>query len=589
MKYSSMIKELLKKCWLICVPYILLNIGLSFGIICNTSARTSLVDSFTSKSSDINEVLFYLIQNLIVVFVFVYLLPFLISFVEKNLHKLFSIVVSKAINFKKTYIPYAFFENSKINDVISLINDADINLFSFFRSCLEIIVALNQLIFCFLVLKDVGIINLIILVLFFVPVIFFSIYSASKYYDTWAKTAKLRRHCDYQRDVLTAKEYSLERILFDFSHFFKEKWRKEYNKVRSASIKEELKGSIRIQICGIIFCIYIVFFLIILLKNLVDGTITIGFFVSVISIIPMMLSNIIDNIAQNINIIIKSQKTVTKMKEFFNLSEESTCDDVVSDGTFQRIEFKNVSFKYPNSDRLVLENINLKLEHGKKYTIVGENGAGKTTLVNLLLGLYEPVSGEILIDGRNLSTYKHSDLHKLISPLLQNPQKFSLSVFENIGVGNIDTIQQPEKIREAIEKVKASVLVDKLKYKYNTILDSSLENGQSLSGGEWQKIFLARLFVSEASMYILDEPSSSLDPVYENWLASNFYEMIKEKTCLIISHRLVFSKKSDEIIVVENGKICEKGNHVELIEKKGLYYKMYTAQESMYNEGEYNE
>lgn len=221
------------------------------------------------------------------------------------------------------------------------------------------------------------------------------------------------------------------------------------------------------------------------------------------------------------------------------------------------IQFHNVSFQYPASNRQGLTNISLNIPPGKKVALVGENGAGKTTLIKLLCRLYDPTEGSITYEGEDLRSFAISDLRRQIGVIFQDYAKYHLTAQENIWLGNIDLPPGDQRISEAARQSGADEVITKLPDNYETILGSWFEKGEELSIGQWQKIALARAFLRDAQILILDEPSSSLDAKAEEEIFQKFRQLIQGQTAILISHRLSTVKMSDHIYFLENGKIIE--------------------------------
>lgn len=247
-----------------------------------------------------------------------------------------------------------------------------------------------------------------------------------------------------------------------------------------------------------------------------------------------------------------------------------------------QIEFQNVSFRYPKGPA-VLTNISFKLKPGEHLAIVGPNGAGKSTLIKLLLRFYDPAQGQILINDNDLRDLKLDQWYKFIGTLFQDFTNFSFSVKDNILLGNAEVIDE-KKMRKAAQQSGAEEFIKEFPRKYNQRLGKQFEDGQELSVGQWQKLALARAFYEEAPVLILDEPTSSIDAEAEARIFDNLYEVYKDKTLILISHRFSTVKNADKIIVLQDGKITEEGNHAVLMEKNGVYARMFRKQAKGYIE-----
>ena len=242
-------------------------------------------------------------------------------------------------------------------------------------------------------------------------------------------------------------------------------------------------------------------------------------------------------------------------------------------------EFKNVSFKYPGTESYVLKNVNLKLNVNKRFAVVGQNGAGKTTLIKLLCRLYEPTEGEILLNGINIEKYDYAEYTSIFAVVFQEFKLFPLPLDENIAGSSV---VDEAKCMEVIEQVGLAETVKSWPNKQRTRLYKNLGDGINVSGGEAQKIAIARALYKDAPFVIMDEPTAALDPIAEAEVYENFNSMIHDKTAIFISHRMSSCKFCDEIVVFENGEIVQKGSHDKLIEEEGLYQKLWNAQAQYY-------
>ncbi|MBE6555991.1 MAG: ABC transporter ATP-binding protein [Ruminococcaceae bacterium] len=256
-------------------------------------------------------------------------------------------------------------------------------------------------------------------------------------------------------------------------------------------------------------------------------------------------------------------------------------------GCTHTIEFRNVSFSYPGTDRPVLDGINLFFRPGETVALVGLNGAGKTTLIKLLTRLYDPTEGEILLDGKDLRDYDPKELRHLFGILFQDFGKYAVSASDNIRFGDITRSSDSDEIRDAALRAGASEFIERLPDGYDTQLMRYFDrNGIELSGGQWQKLSVARAFYSNADIIILDEPTASLDPIAEQEVFRRFDELRGDKTTVFVSHRLSSATIASKIVVLDNGRVAEEGTHRELMEKNGKYAKLFRTQAERYLESE---
>lgn len=248
----------------------------------------------------------------------------------------------------------------------------------------------------------------------------------------------------------------------------------------------------------------------------------------------------------------------------------------------QGIEFRHVSFRYPGAEVDVLHDINLKIQPGERIALVGLNGAGKTTLIKLLTRLYDPTAGQILLDNIDLREYDITSLHQRFGVIFQDFVRYQFTVQENIGFGQVDALDNIERIKDAADRGGASPVIENLPNGYNTMLGRRWEKGQDLSGGQWQKIALARAFMREAEVLVLDEPTSALDAEAEYEVFQRFGELIEGRIAVLISHRFSTVRMADRIVVLSAGKILELGSHSELIELDGAYARLFNLQAEGY-------
>jgi ATP-binding cassette subfamily B protein len=248
----------------------------------------------------------------------------------------------------------------------------------------------------------------------------------------------------------------------------------------------------------------------------------------------------------------------------------------------QGFEFKNVSFTYPGTDRTVLRNFNFHLHPGERIALIGENGQGKTTVVKLITRLYDPSEGQILLDGVDLREYSLEDLHRHIGVIFQDFMRFEMTARENIAVGRVDQPHQQGDIESAAHKSLADTVVAKLSGGYEQILGRRFEGGVELSGGEWQKIALARAYLRDADLLILDEPTAALDARSELEVFERFAELTEGKMALLISHRFSTVRMADRIVVLSGGRLIEEGNHQQLMAQAGVYAEMFEMQAASY-------
>ena len=246
------------------------------------------------------------------------------------------------------------------------------------------------------------------------------------------------------------------------------------------------------------------------------------------------------------------------------------------------IAFRNVSFKYPGTDKWILRDVSFEVPARSKVAIVGENGAGKTTLVKLLARLYDPVEGEVRFDGRDLREYDLSELRGDVAVVFQDFFRYDLSAADNVGFGEVRALDDRDRIEAAAKQAGAHDIIEALPKGYDTVLGRTFDEGVDLSGGEWQHLAISRAFLSDAQILILDEPTAALDAFREHRLYEQVAELSMNKTVVFISHRFSTVRMADLIVVVEGGHVTEVGDHDALIARDGKYAKMFNTQAARY-------
>ncbi len=314
----------------------------------------------------------------------------------------------------------------------------------------------------------------------------------------------------------------------------------------------------------------------------ISGIISIGtlnFYISRINSLSESFKGLFKNLSQNFEdlLYVKDLFTVLNLKPIINKNTKGKKVELPF-----TIEFRDVWFKYPNSEKYVLKNFNLTIKPNQKIALIGENGAGKTTIVKLLARFYDVSKGKILINDQNLKEINLNYWRKNVGVLFQDFNRYAYTVKENIRLGNIDRPFEKEMFNLAINKSDAGKFIKKLDKKEKTILSKKFEGGTDLSTGQWQKIALSRAFFRNAPLLILDEPTSAIDPASEHKIFKQIHQFEKNKMAIMISHRFSTVRNADKIYVIDKGKIIESGSHKKLMTQKGKYVNLFTLQASAY-------
>lgn len=327
-------------------------------------------------------------------------------------------------------------------------------------------------------------------------------------------------------------------------------------------------------------CVYI-FILLITARRIFDNpAIGIGAFMLVFT----MAGQLQDVTAKIFTSAAQFMSDVMYMRDFFKLDEleyEARVQNAVANKRYD-IDFENVSFTYPDSEREILHSVSVHIREGEKVAIVGENGSGKTTFINLLCALYEPQSGNVKIGAKDVSQ-DISATRKTLSAVFQDFSKYEASIRDNITVSDIQKNADDIELEALARRTGAWEFIESQPNKFDEVVGSFSTTGNNLSGGQWQKIAITRCaYRDDAKIMILDEPTAALDPIAEADLYRNFTELTGDRTTILISHRLGITRLVDRILVFDDGRIVEDGNHTELMKHNGLYAKMYQAQAQWY-------
>lgn len=392
------------------------------------------------------------------------------------------------------------------------------------------------------------------------------------------------REKNYVGMLLTNREQMKELKIFKLTPFLMQRWEYWFMYVHKARIMHGLKMLIPILVINLPRVVaFIVSFLVLAWQLSKVGS-DVGTFTTIV-IVLITLFNSITDFGEHIREMSEGNKYLEEVLQILKLpNHESSNSYLILPDEFNpgNIEFKNVSFTYPNQKVEVLKNVSFTINSGEKVAIVGKNGSGKSTLIKLLLGLYTPTSGDILIDGINLKKINPADRVKYMSAVFQDYGKYALTVRENVGLGNIDNIDDTEAINKAIYEGGAFKFVETLSNKLETPLGKIIPGGHEPSGGEWQRIAISRGLINDSQVLVFDEPTSAIDPISEVILYEKIMKIVSNKTSVLVTHRLGSVKACDRIVVLEKGELIEEGTHLSLLNTDTAYSKMFKAQADWY-------
>ena len=535
----------------------------------------------------------------IVTFSIISLLAFryLISFINKYLSVFNNQYLSRIIRYKiENHLTYKFNEKTASLDIAHFDNPETYNLLqkatrnypgriiSFYENLIYSVFSIFGFIGAVLALLPFGSWIPAIIIATAFPAFYIKNKFGRKEWSVFNSNTLISKELGYVSDILEDVKSLKELKIFRAGPLLLKKLKNLQEEVYGTLIKP-IKGYGKWIILPT-FINAVVFFILIYIKlpATAAGLITIGSFTFYISMLDNALMQA-DNMLSQMSNLLEENRYVGYY--FDALKIPKLIKEAVPGHSFDnieppKIEFQGVSFKYDNGP-LILKNISFQLEPGKHLAIVGSNGAGKTTLIKLLLRFYDPLKGDIQINDYNLKDLKIDNWYRFVSILFQDFNQYAFTVKENIMIGNPGLISD-KKMREAAEKASASEFIDELPKKFNQRLGKRFEEGIDLSQGQWQKLALARAFYEEAPILILDEPTSAIDSDAEAEIFNNLYNVYKNKTLILVSHRFSTVRNADKIIVLKKGQIIEEGNHEELMDENGVYARMFRKQAEGYEE-----
>ncbi len=394
----------------------------------------------------------------------------------------------------------------------------------------------------------------------------------------------IRRELDYLRVLGGSREAAKELKLFGLKDFLIQRFTRLSDQIYNENVDLARRRLIAGSFLSMVGTAGYYSAYVYVIWRTVTGALTIGMLTFLTGAIVQASSNI-QQVFSTLSSIADQALFLTDLLAFFEMQptiRSKTNALPAPRPILQGFEFRNVSFRYPGTSRMVLNGLNVTLRVGERVALVGENGEGKTTLVKLMTRLYDPVEGQVLLDGVDLREYSLEDLYREIGVIFQDFMRYEMTARENIAVGQISEISNTALLQMAAHKSLASGVIDRLPHEYEQMLGRRFETGVDLSGGEWQKVALARAYLRDAQVLILDEPTAALDARSEFEVFQRFAELTTGKTALFISHRFSTVRMAQRILVLENGRIAEDGSHDELFTLGGRYAEMFEMQAASY-------
>lgn len=502
------------------------------------------------------------------------------SIIESKLKDKMQLYIDLEIMNKYNKLEAGFYDDPLNMDTLDVVKNSKMMICEGVLQLVEIIKTIVNFILMAIVLVSISPIVTFVYVLLLIPQVTSStkLDTLLNMYDVEA--TKEKRKKDYYRSILISKKYAKDLRVYRIRDFIIEKYNAEWQKIlkdKNDICAKTFSQIYRNEILEVIgYLIMIVF----VIYKAIYGAATIGDISVVVNATRPCSEAFKDFYVKYKNF---RSVVVTRLKmyvDFINKTDKDQ-DGVISCSTIDNIEFCNVYFKYPFGTEYILEDISFKINSGTKNAIVGKNGEGKSTIIKLLLRLYRPEKGNILINGINIEEYSIKSLRERFSACFQDVSRYALTVEENITFK--ERKLSPDKLNylTTFSGIYDKIVLFEQKYEAELTKEFS-DNGEELSGGQWQMLAISRSLCKNADFLVFDEPSSALDAITEDRIMELFTKLSKEKTILVISHRLSCLQDYDQIIVLNNNKIEEIGNHKQLMQNGGLYSKMYSLQKDKY-------
>jgi len=416
-----------------------------------------------------------------------------------------------------------------------------------------------------------------------------SVFSEKRFVEViyrWQKNhTPKERKMNYIMSIFTGRVFAKDVRLYDIQKYLLEK----YNSMWDGWFKDKrsttFKSSIYVMLLSTLPEIGAMVISLFIGIDIINGRLTIGDY----SLYTGLVGQLTSGLFMIITLTSKMHDNNLRLVNYNNFMKWESIikqkgSEIVTNP--MNIHFDDVSFKYPGTEQYILKNVSFSIYKNEKVAIVGSNGAGKSTIVKLLLRFYDPSGGKILVNGKDIKEYKLKEYRKHFSVMFQDYVGYAFTIRENITISDLNGKDDMAKAKNAAEKSGVNSIIDKCSSGLETYLTRQFEeDGRELSGGEWQKIALARTFFSDGTVIILDEPSAALDPEAEHQIFETFTELCKDKGAIFISHRLSNVTMADRIIVLDNGQIIEDGSHEELMKLKGRYAYLFSLQAERYKVG----
>lgn len=483
-------------------------------------------------------------------------------------------------------IPYAHIENQDSWNLIYRVkNHFSNNVTMLFYNVLSLLTLLINVIGVLaIIFLEVWWASFVILFVMF-PLSFLVRKSSKETYKGEVLVTERSRYADYLDHLLCNNKGVEERCFFGYGDYLNSTYKRYYEDAQKVRFQMKRVWYARMKLGSIVSSFAFATILFAFAQPVLTQRITIGFFSSISYAVFSLIQSLSWNLTSYIDHITMVFEYQKDLSSFLQLEEVDHSLVLPSQDVPELItlEFSHVSFSYPGTQKLALDDLSFILEGKNCYAFVGENGSGKSTIIKLISGLYEDYSGTIRINGIDIKEYSLDVLRGMIHTLFQDYGKYPITLRDNILLGDILNLEDnEEKLMNAVNLLHINEFVGQLPKALNTTLGKLEEDSVELSGGQWQKVAIMRALVNQAPLKILDEPTAALDPISESRLYQEFKTLMTKNTSILISHRLGSTMLADKIFVIQDGKVKEEGTHAQLMDLGGVYYSMYQSQKEWY-------
>ncbi len=484
---------------------------------------------------------------------------------------------------KVSKIKYSYFEKSDCKDVFYQLEKAPHEMIlTIFDETLNLVKNTISLLGIAYVFTQVSLWFFAIFLVVLIPVLW-SDYKSSFIVKKMHQSQTFAERQLAYYDSLLLEKYNLSELkIMNGIGYIRKIWNEKAKKVLGEHVKATIKSQFLLLTSTLLLFVFSASIMGMFLYSIYHKIISVSTFVVLVNAIQSIYT-ISYNLSDSITSLGRRMEKMEYFETFFSIPNQQDGKEILNSDVYE-IEFKHVSFTYPDEDEPVFSDLSFCIHAGEKICIVGENGAGKSTIIKLLCGLYQPDRGSISVNGVNINEISNEDMKKVRSVVFQDYFRFYSTIRENVAYSELKKMNDDQAIFAALQQGQILQFVDRLNKKIDSNLGNLEDDAIDLSGGQWQKLAISRACLCKSKFIILDEPTASLDPMAESKMYHVFSQVLKDYGYIFISHRLASAKVADRILVLQKGKIIEDGNHNALMEKRGIYYTMFTEQSSWYIE-----